>query len=165
MEFPPPPLHCGNVLLLLWKRLKWLTWCFRPPSCRLLLPPSRSTDLWRLYRTWMVPTQTISPSWCKQESLPPTRPFPNLLLAFSVSFATRQRHLDHTGSESDPQGVTLAVYVHADDALVINAVDAAPEGRRGAGGIHPGERRDVKLFISRLGKKEGLECGGSAGER
>lgn len=54
---------------------------------------------------------------------------PNSLLASPVSFAARQRHLDHTRSESDPQGVTLTVYLHADDALVVRTVDAAPERR------------------------------------
>lgn len=54
---------------------------------------------------------------------------PNSLLASSVSFAARQWHLDHTRSEGDPQGVTLAVYLHADDALVVDAVNAAPEQR------------------------------------
>lgn len=84
-----------------------------------------------------------------------------------MSFAARHRHLDHTGSESDPQGVTLAVNLHADDALVIDAIDAAPEGRRGGGGIHPGETTPRKALHSetRGGKIGGLECGGSAGER
>lgn len=86
----------------------------------------------------MVPTQT--PLVChnanRSISPTPTSACPNSLLASSVSFAARQRHLDHTGSESDPQGVALAVYLHANDALVINAVNAAPEGS--------GERATVK---------------------
>lgn len=66
----------------------------------------------------------------KTAECPHPRPQPqHSLLASSMSFAARQRHLDHTGRESDPQGVALAVYLHADDALVVNAVNAAPEGR------------------------------------
>lgn len=53
-----------------------------------------------------------------------------------MSFAARQRHLDHAGSEGDPQGVALAVYLHAHDALVVNAIDAAPERREE--GVRPG---------------------------
>lgn len=87
----------------------------------------------------------MSPSECKQELLTaptPTLARPNSLLASSVSFAARQRHLDHARSESDPQGVTLALYLHADDALVVNAVDAAPERREVTvqHGFTPGQR-------------------------
>lgn len=50
----------------------------------------------------------------------------DLLLASSMSFTARQRHFNHTGGESDPQSMTLAVYLHAHDALVLHAIDTAP---------------------------------------
>lgn len=40
----------------------------------------------------------------------------------------RQRHFNHTGGESDPQSMTLAVDLHADDALVLHTVYTAPMG-------------------------------------
>lgn len=54
----------------------------------------------------------------------------NLLLASPMSFTARQRHFNHTGGESNPQRVTLAVYLHADDALVVHAIYTAPRGER-----------------------------------
>lgn len=81
---------------------------------------------------------------------PRPRPRPNSLLASSVSFAARQRHLDHTGSESDPQGVTLAVYLHADNALVVDGVDAAPgEGRQTR--VHLAGPREEQMLVLRGG--------------
>lgn len=103
------------------------------------------------------------------------RPRPQYsLLAPPVSFAARQRHLDHTGRESDPQGVAPAVYLHADDALVVDAVDAAPEGRsrgkrsqsRWASSWTTTRSRTVHFQTPKGKKKQGgLECGKSAGER
>lgn len=100
----------------------------------------------------------ISLASCKQRivSPPPLRPAlapprPNSLLASSVSFAARQRHLDHTGSESDPQGVTLAVYLHADDALVVNAVDAAPGGSEETAAIKHGFIPEEQMLVLRGG--------------
>ncbi len=54
----------------------------------------------------------------------------NLLLASSVSFTAREWYLHHTGGESDPQSVTLAIYLHADDALVLHTIDTAPRKER-----------------------------------
>lgn len=56
---------------------------------------------------------------------------PHSLLAPSVSLAARQRHFDHAGGEGHPQRVALAVDLHADDALVLHAVDAASGRWRG----------------------------------
>lgn len=50
----------------------------------------------------------------------------NVLLASAVPLAARQGHFDHAGSEGNPQCLTLAVYLHADDALVLHTVDTAP---------------------------------------
>lgn len=54
----------------------------------------------------------------------------NLLLASSMSFTARQWHFNHTGGESDPQSMTRAVYLHADDALVLHTINTAPWGER-----------------------------------
>lgn len=51
----------------------------------------------------------------------------NSLLASSVSLTARKRHFNHAGGESDPQSVTLAVYLHADNALVLHAIYTASE--------------------------------------
>lgn len=50
------------------------------------------------------------------------------LLASSMSFTARQRDFNHAGGESHPQSMTLAVYLHANDALVLHAVYAASVG-------------------------------------
>lgn len=52
-----------------------------------------------------------------------------LLLASSVSLTARQWHFNHTGGEGDPQSMTLAVYLHANDAFVLHPIYTAP--RRG----------------------------------
>lgn len=44
-----------------------------------------------------------------------------------MPFAAGEWHLNHTGGKSNPQTVTLAVYLHADDALVFHAIYTAPE--------------------------------------
>jgi len=123
----PFPVNASNNMLL--------TLCYQTPVCRILLTPNRSTGLWQLYRTWVTHTHThtrLEPhhivNWslfmkafmCKHHSL----------LASPVPFTARQRHFNHTGGEGDPQGVTPAVHLHADDALVLHAVDAAPRRRR-----------------------------------
>lgn len=47
-----------------------------------------------------------------------------------MSLAARQRYFDDAGGKCHPQRVTLAVDLHADDALVLHAVDAAPGRER-----------------------------------
>lgn len=48
------------------------------------------------------------------------------LFALPMSPAAWQRHLNHTRCEGHEEWVTLAVDLHADDAPVIHAVNAAP---------------------------------------
>lgn len=68
----------------------------------------------------------------------------DLLLASSMSFAARQRHFNHTGGEGDPQSVTLAVYLHADDALVLHTIYTAPGGER----EEDREQGKIQIFLS-----------------
>lgn len=78
---------------------------------------------------------------------------PHSLLAPSVPLAARQRHFHHAGGEGHPQRVALAVDLHADDALVLHAVDAAPGSRRER------ERR------YRRSSYQGANCGGKRREK
>lgn len=50
----------------------------------------------------------------------------NVLLASSMSFTARERHFNNTGGESNPQRVNLAVYLHANDSLVVHTIYTAP---------------------------------------
>lgn len=50
----------------------------------------------------------------------------DLLFALPVPFAARERDFDDAGGEGHEQRVTPAVDLHADDAFVLHAVDAAP---------------------------------------
>ncbi len=49
------------------------------------------------------------------------------LFTLSMTFAAGKRDFDHARGEGHEQRVTPAVDLHADDALVLHAVNAAPE--------------------------------------
>lgn len=51
----------------------------------------------------------------------------DVLFALAVPFAAGQRDFDDAGGEGHEQRVTPAVDLHADDAFVLHAVNAAPE--------------------------------------
>lgn len=137
-----PTVTCKNASenSLLWLCINMLlTWCCQPPVCRLLLAPNHSTGLWRLYKTCTWQTHKHSNPhhmtyWsivcvfldvcqmCDNFNVRAS----NILFASSMSFTARQWHFHHTGGESNPQSVTLAVYLHADDAFVFHTINTAP---------------------------------------
>lgn len=93
------------------------------------LTPSRSTGPWRRYRTWERHTHE-GLMWTRATESVANGSNPlkaDVLFALAVPFAAWQRDFDDAGGEGHEQRVTPAVDLHADDAFVLHAVNAAPE--------------------------------------